>query len=323
MGLPAWPVLARNTGNPFPARIAIAAVRIQTVVRRDIAKQYAMNSGPYYSNTEFRIVAENTENLSRNSRKFQDKRDLSSIVSVEGNGFDRAFPLAWRASAIMRSMSFRTSHDDVLEAAEHLPAGATLVIHEFDWYGYERLLNALGERRLRVSYDCGRLEILSPSTPHEEYARLLDLAVFVFCEVFGLKLRSFGGATWKRRALAAGLEADACYYTKSAELIRGKNVIDIESDPPPDIAVEIDVTSDSVRKSRIYAALSIPEIWRYDGKTFHLYALTDGKYLEIHDSRFLPGLTDRMLAEVMEASKAGETIEGLQAFRRRIQSLKR
>jgi Uma2 family endonuclease len=223
----------------------------------------------------------------------------------------------------MRSMSSRTSHDDVLEATEHLPVGATLVIHEFDWVDYERLVDALGEHsHLRVSYDCGRLEILSPSSPHEEYARLLDLAVFVFCEVFGLNLRSFGGTTWKRRALAAGLEADACYYTKSAELIRGKNVIDIESDPPPDIAVEIDVTRNSLGKFRIYAALSIPEIWRYDGKAFHLYALTDGKYLEIHDSRFLPGLTDRMLAEVMEASKAGETIEGLQAFRRRIQELK-
>jgi Uma2 family endonuclease len=163
---------------------------------------------------------------------------------------------------------------------------------------------------------------LSPSTPHEEYARFLDLAVFVFCEVFGLSLRSFGGATWKRRALAAGLEADACYYTKNAELIRGKNVIDIESDPPPDIAVEIDVTKRSLKKFSLYAKLSIPEIWRYDGKTLRFYALTEGEYFEIYDSRSLPGLTSRMLAEVMEASKAGEMIEALRAFRIRIQELK-
>jgi Uma2 family endonuclease len=224
----------------------------------------------------------------------------------------------------MRSMSFPTSHNDVLEATEHLPAGATLVIHEFDWDGYEFLLDALAERpHWRVSYDCGRLEILSPSTPHEEYARLLDLAVFVFCEVFDLNVRCFGGATWKKKALAVGLEADACYYTKSAQLIDGKNDIDIESDPPPDIAVEIDLSRNSLGKFRIYAALSIPEIWRYDEKAFRLYALTDGKYLEIDDSRLLPGLTGSMLAKVMEAGKTGKAMDALKAFRRRIQELNR
>lgn len=158
----------------------------------------------------------------------------------------------------MRAMSLRTSHDDVLDATEHLPVGATLVIHEFEWDDYEHLLEALGDRPgLRVSYDCGRLEILSPSSPHEQYARLMDLIVFVFCEIFDLNLRCFGGATWRKRALARGLEADSCYYVKSAELIRGKNDINLESDPPPDIAVEIDLTKSSLRKFPIYAALSI------------------------------------------------------------------
>jgi Uma2 family endonuclease len=224
----------------------------------------------------------------------------------------------------MRSMSFRTSHDDVLEATEHLPVGATLVIHEFDWVDYERLVDALGERsHLRINYDCGRLEILSPSTPHEEYARLLDLIVFVFCEAFDLNFRSFGGATWKKKAFAVGLEADACYYTRSAPLIDGKNVIDIKSDPPPDIAVEIDLTRNSLRKFRIYASLSIPEIWRYDGKAFRLYALTDDKYVQINDSRLLPGLTGSMLAKVIEEGKTGKTMDALKAFRRRIQELQR
>jgi Uma2 family endonuclease len=223
----------------------------------------------------------------------------------------------------MRSMSLRTSHDDVLDATEHLPVGATLVVHEFDWDDYEHLLEALGDRsHLRVSYDRGRLEILSPSTPHDGYARFIDLVVFVFCEVFELNLRCFGGATWKKKALARGLEADACYYTKSAELIRGKIDINIESDPPPDIAVEIDITNSSLRKLSIYAALSIPEIWRYDEKAFHIYALTEGKYSEISESHFLPRLTGPIIAEVLEASKTGETMDTLKAFRRRIEALK-
>jgi hypothetical protein len=93
----------------------------------------------------------------------------------------------------MRPMSFQTHYTDVLEAAEHLPVGATLVIHGFDWVDYERLLGGIGDQsHLRVSYDNGRLEILSPSMRHEAYAKLVDFFVLAFCEVRGLKARFLG-----------------------------------------------------------------------------------------------------------------------------------
>jgi Uma2 family endonuclease len=151
----------------------------------------------------------------------------------------------------------------------------------------------------------------------------MDLIVFVFCEVCNLNVECLGQTTWRKKALSKGLEPDACYYIKSAELIHGKRIITLDSDPPPDIAVEIDLTRRSFRKLSIYAALGIPEVWRYDGQTLRIYALTENQYSEIHESQFLSGLTDSMLARVLEASTTGETMDILKAFRKRLQELGR
>jgi len=220
----------------------------------------------------------------------------------------------------MLSMSLTTSYNEVLDAIEHLPPGASLVIHDFEWDEYERLLEALADcPHVHLSYDSGRLDILSTSSPHEQYGWFINLLVCAFCEANGLKVRGFGEMTWKKKLLGKGLEADECYYIKSIDLIRGRKIITAESDPPPDIAVEIDITNSSERKLSIYAALSIPEVWRYDGKALRFYALTDGKYADIQESRFLPGLTVSKLVEAIEASKTGEPMDALKEFHKRIQ----
>jgi Uma2 family endonuclease len=88
----------------------------------------------------------------------------------------------------------------------------------------------------------------------------------------------------------------------------GKDEFDLESDPPPDIAVEIDVTTDSIKKLAIYAALRVPEVWRYDGETLRMYGLGGAQYEEIEASRFLTGLTGPILGEAIKASKTqGQT----------------
>ena len=220
----------------------------------------------------------------------------------------------------MLSMSLRTTPHEVLNAGEHLPEGATLVVPQFLWDDYELLLQAFADRsRLRVSYDCGRLEILSPSNRHEKYARFFDFLVLAVCEVRGLALEALGHTTWKKKAVAKGVEPDACYYVKNANRIIGKLELDLETDPPPDIAVEVDLTTGSVRKFSIYAALSVPELWRYDGQTVRLYGLTDGKYEEVAVSTFLPDLTGQMLVEAIETSDRDGQMNALKAFRQRIQ----
>jgi Uma2 family endonuclease len=208
---------------------------------------------------------------------------------------------------------------EILRAAEHLPDGATLVVPQVEWADYERLLEELAERpHLRVSYDCGRLEIVSPSRKHDKYERFIDDLVRAYADALDMDLEKLGHTTWRRKALAKGAEADACYYVGSLERSIGEPGIDAESDPLPDIVVEIDITRNSQRKFSIYAALSVPEIWTYDGQNVLFYKLTGRRYVPISESRFLPRLTGQMLAEAIEVSKTRGQKTALNVFRRRI-----
>jgi len=223
----------------------------------------------------------------------------------------------------MLPMSLPTRRDEVFEAAVRLPAGATLIVPEIDWDDYERLLEQIAEeRRLRLTYDCGRLEIVSPRPEHDEYGRFFDDLLRIWCDSRGLELQKYGSATWKKRALKKGVEADSCYYIANAERIIGKRDIKLEVDPPPDIVVEIDPSTDSSRKFHIYAALGVPEIWTYDRETVVFYRLNKGKYSESAPSRLLPGLSGPMLAEAIEMSKTTGQTKALHAFRRKIRALK-
>lgn len=225
------------------------------------------------------------------------------------------------ASRYNACVSTRTA--DYRDAVEHLPDGATLVVHDVSWDDYEHVLDDLSDRpRLRISYDRGRLEIMTPLPEHDTYSRLIDAMVRAYAELRDLTVESYGGATWKRRALARGVEPDECYYTISADRIIGKHHrIDLESDPPPDIVVEIDITNESLSKFGIYAALSVLEIWRYDGRVMQFYELADGAYGEVSESRSFPGLNPATLAAALEQSKTeGQTV-ALRAFRQRCSQL--
>lgn len=208
-----------------------------------------------------------------------------------------------------------------LDAIEHLPEGSTLVIHQVTWEDYERLLGDVSERPgLRISYDCGKLEIMSPLPEHEEYGRFIERLVQILAEELDLKVQSYGSATWKRQKLTKGAEPDCCYYIKNAGLVIGKRKFDLESDPPPDVVVEIDTTNESLSKFSIYAALSVPEIWRYDGNKIQFYELGSMGYRESTGSRFFSQLTPAMLADALEKSKSEGQTSALRAFRQQLQS---
>ena len=176
-----------------------------------------------------------------------------------------------------------------------------------------------GRPSLRVSYDCGRLEIMSPLPEHEEYARFIESLVRILSEELDLKVQSYGSATWKRQKLARGAEPDGCYYVRNAGRVIGKRRFDLDSDPPPDLVVEIDVTNESLSKFPIYAALSVPEIWRYDGSKAQVYELSISGYREISESRFFSQLTPRMLADSLMQSKSEGQTAALRSFRQQLQ----
>jgi len=202
-----------------------------------------------------------------------------------------------------------------LDAIEHLPDGARLVFHQVPWEEYEKLLEDLEDERphLRVSYDGGTLEVMSPRPEHEKYARFIDGLVRILAEIRDIPVECVGSATWKRRRLAKGVEPDACYYLASAGRVIGKRGIDLEVDPPPDVVVEIDLTTESSRKFRIDAALGVPEIWWYDDeqRQMSFHELVSGSYVEIRESRFFTDLTPgaSAIVSIQDPIVLGDTTE--------------
>jgi Uma2 family endonuclease len=222
----------------------------------------------------------------------------------------------------MRPMRLPALRDEVFEAAVRLPVGTTLIVPDIDWDDYELLLDQIAEERhLRLTYDCGRLEIVSPRPEHGEYSRVFDALLRIWCDRQGVELQMYGDATWKRRVLKKGVQADSCYYIANAERVIGNRDIKLEVDPPPDVAVEIDLSTDSARKFHIYAALGVPEIWTYDREAVRFFRLSRGRYTESTSSQFLPGLSGPFLAEAIEMSKTIGQTKALRAFRRKIRSL--
>jgi Uma2 family endonuclease len=152
------------------------------------------------------------------------------------------------------------------------------VLRGIDWRTYTRLLRVLHERRFRLTYDRGTLEIMSPLWEHEGPADLLGCFVVVLTEELHLPRRAGRSVILRRRKKQRGLEPDNCYWIASAPLLHGKVRLDLRTDPPPDLAIEVDVTHRSLDRMSIYAALNVPEVWRHGkaGLTFHI--LESGNY---------------------------------------------
>jgi Uma2 family endonuclease/predicted nucleotidyltransferase len=227
--------------------------------------------------------------------------------------------LAYNPAMTTRSADYR-------ETIEHLPEGALLVLQGVSWEEYERLLKDLVDRPgMRVTYDQGRLEIMSPSPEHEIYKEAVARMVYALCDELELNVEGLGSSTWKKKPDMKGTEPDTCFYLANAAGIIGKRQIDLTVDPPPDLVVEIDQTNESLSKFPIYAALMVPEIWRYDAKGHRtlMYELLHESYVEVAFSRAFPILTGDVIATFLEQSQTQGQRAALAAFRRWIRQHER
>lgn len=169
----------------------------------------------------------------------------------------------------------------------------SLVLDSVDWQTYLRLLRVFAERpAIRLTYDRGQLEIMSPSLVHDNSSDLLGRFVHVLTEEMGLTIMSGGSTTMKRPKKQRGIESDKCYWIANAPRMRGKKKLDLRIDPPPDLSIETDVTNSSLDRMAIYAALRVPEVWRLDGPalTFHVLG-ADGRNTERPTSPTFPFVT--------------------------------
>jgi len=206
-----------------------------------------------------------------------------------------------------------------LETIKRMTAGTVRVFENVPWELYEHILEGLDDRPgLRVSYDEGRLEVMSPLPEHERHKEFLVGIARILAEEFGIAVETLGSTTWKRRKILKGVEPDTCFYVANAARVIGKQHIDLESDPPPDIVVEIDHKSNSRGKFPIYAALRVPEIWLYDGKSVSMYESRGSTYSSTLRSRFFEGLSASTLTEALEMAMSQGQTAALKEFRKQI-----
>lgn len=206
---------------------------------------------------------------------------------------------------------------DYLDAIAHLPAGGTLIFQHVPWKEYEELLEDLSAGyRARIYYDHGRMEIMMPLPVHEKYKEFVVRLMQVLTDELVLDCESLGSTTFKYEDWLQGLEPDTCFYVQNAAHVIGVERFDPSLPPPaPDIAVEIDITSESLSRFHTYAALGVPEIWRYDERQVEIYHLTETGYVQAAASRAFPFLTAAVLLQFLERSQTEGQSATLRAFR--------
>ena len=201
------------------------------------------------------------------------------------------------------------------EIVTRLPADAVVVFRHVGWEDYEELLAQVGEASgLRLSYDDGILTAMTLGTEHEKYARFIEKLLTVLSLKKRIAILSFGAATIKRPSQRKGLEPDACFYVQRAEELGNRVQLDFEHDPPPDVAVEIDVHHSSEEKLSIYVALGVPEVWRYDGQRLRMFVLRGVGYEEVERSQALPVLTSEAVTGFLERLRREGELQALLAF---------
>lgn len=189
-----------------------------------------------------------------------------------------------------------------------------IVLSHISWELYEQLRENEENWHVRMTYDNGRLELMSPSTSHAVIKRLIGRMIEAFTEEMNIPCRSHSDATWRRPELAKGLEADECYYILNHHRVCRHMEVDLAADPPPDLAVETEVSRSSVPRLGIYAALGVPEIWRKNGLT--AYSLgADGKYVESEFSLNLPVLRVKDLEPFLDFELAADETAWIRKFR--------
>jgi Uma2 family endonuclease len=198
-----------------------------------------------------------------------------------------------------------------------VPLGKSLLLRDVSWDEFEAILSDLGNHRsTRLAYDHGFLEMMAPLPEHEYFKQSISTAIEDIAEVLQQDYECYGSTTWRRQAKQAGIEPDNCFYFQNEARVRGKLEFDLDRDPPPDLALEVDLTRKSLDRFPIYARLGVPEIWCYDSGVLTIYLLDGDGYVTSDQSRALPKLDIRALPQLIESLRTA----GRLALRRAVRA---
>ena len=212
-------------------------------------------------------------------------------------------------------LRLRSLHPSSAMTAKTLSAPEQIVeLSNISWQTYETLLTELSHRRLRLTYNRGNLEIMTPSPEHERFKAVLGRFVETLAEELDVRIEPLGSTTFKRPELL-GVEPDKCFYIQNISAIKGKKRLDMSQDPPPDLVVEIDITSRSDSTLQIYAALGVPEVWIYNGSRLRINRLESQGYVECDQSLAFPSVAILEIVSFLEQAETMDYLELVKAFR--------
>jgi Uma2 family endonuclease len=187
------------------------------------------------------------------------------------------------------------------------------------WQTYETLLAEIGDRQIRLTYNRGNLEIMVPSPEHERFKTIMGRFVETLAEELDVRIEPLGSTTFKRPELS-GAEPDECFYIQNLSAVKGKKRIDLNQDPPPDLVVEIDITSRSENSLQVYADLGVPEVWIYNGSRLRINRFENGEYVEGEISLAFPSLPILEIVRFLEQAETMDYLELVKAFRNWVKS---
>lgn len=191
-----------------------------------------------------------------------------------------------------------------------------VILSGVSWETYERLLTEHNEDNgTHFFFNNGVLEIMVLSYEHEHLRETFILFINTVTEEWKVEIEGAGSTTFQREDVQKGFEPDASYYIRDPERIRGKKRLDLRKDPPPDLVIEIDITSPSLDKLPIYAAVGVLEVWRYDGTDLLFYRLRGRKFVRTKESSLLPGLTSKEVLHLVEERRNLTRLEWLRQVR--------
>ncbi|MGB3137036.1 MAG: Uma2 family endonuclease [Nodosilinea sp.] len=194
------------------------------------------------------------------------------------------------------------------------PGESRVAMRGMDWVAYGQMRSLLNERtRARLTYDRGTLEITMPSEAHEFYARLIERFIIILVVELGMRVKTLGSTTLDREDLDRGAEPDNGYYIQNQPPVAGRP-IDLATDPPPDLVVEVDINHTDIDKNALYAAMGVPEFWRFDGRVWRIYQLVEGRYVECDASPTFPVVSKDDLYQFLTTCQVDE-VEAEMNFR--------
>jgi Uma2 family endonuclease len=199
------------------------------------------------------------------------------------------------------------------------PPNEMIHLSGISWQTYETLLEELSDRRLRLTYNHGNLEIMAPSPEHEFGKKILGRFVETLAEESAVQIYPLGSTTFKRPELS-GVEPDECFYIYNIDAVRGKKRLDLNEDPAPDLVIEIDVTSSSLNRLQVYADLGVAEVWIYNGESLVIQQLQNGTYITSQRSKFFPNIPIPEIAGFLQQAETVDYLELVKAFRNWVRS---